>query len=160
MIMKLSLDSIYCIRTLNLKSDYFLVRVWTKICIPRSTRSRLDLLWMQKSARVLPSSSCFPAKKSLCSCLGMPCLSWILALTFPIVSKLSTSRVMIFIVAAEFRTKICIFWGRRTRSRVDSFWILQSARVLPSSSCFQTKMSLCLFGGTHILFGSINWNTF
>jgi hypothetical protein len=36
---------------------------------------------------------------------------------------------------------------RSTRCSVDSFWMLQSARVRPSSSCLPAKIRRCWSGG-------------
>ena len=74
-----------------------------------------------------PSSSCLPSNTSLCWSTGMPSLSWILSLTFSMVSLGLTSRVMVLSVRV-FR-KICTL--------VSAAW-LQSAVQLPrmiSHSC-------------------------
>lgn len=59
------------------------------------TRRRVDSLQMLWSANVLLSSSCLLAKMRHCWPLGNPSELSILVFTFSIVSKLSTSRVML-----------------------------------------------------------------
>lgn len=79
-----------------------------------STWSRVNLrgfvfffLWMLKSARIWPSSSCFPAKIRHCWSCGMSSSSLILAFTQSTVSEDSIPSVRVFPVTIF--TKICIF---------------------------------------------------
>jgi len=74
----------------------------------------------------LPRKTVLPTQYSRCIIqrIQTTCEStWILAFTFSIVSLGSTSRVMVFPVSVF--TKICIPpLRRRTKCRVDSFWML------------------------------------
>ena len=77
------------------------------------------------------SPSCFPAKMSLCLYCGIPSFFLILVFGLSMVFNCSTSRVMTF--PDKVLMEICIHpQSLRTKWRVDSFWMLLSARALPS----------------------------
>jgi hypothetical protein len=72
------------------------IPTWTVLLPPtRSAKCSVLSRWMRWLARVQLSSSCFPANTRRCRPGGMRCLSCILALTSPILSLDSTSRVMV-----------------------------------------------------------------